>query len=115
LVLAALGLYGVMAYSVSQRTAEFGIRIALGAQPADVRRMVLVQGGRLVVLGLGLGLIAALRLSHVLNSLLYGVPVRDWPTYVGVATILGLVALLACYLPARRAATVDPMVVLRAD
>ncbi len=115
LVLAALGLYGVMACSVSQRTGEFGVRLALGAQPPQILRLVLVQGGRLVVLGLAIGTVAALALAHLVESLLYGVPARDWLTFAGVAVVLGLAALFAAWLPARSAAKVDPMVALRTE
>ncbi|HEY5551043.1 MAG TPA: ABC transporter permease, partial [Opitutaceae bacterium] len=115
LVLAALGLYGVLAYSVSQRTGEFGIRFALGALPRDVSRMVLMQGGRLVALGLGVGLVVAFALAHLVDSLLFGVEPRDWMTYAGVTLVLGTSAFFAAWLPARRATKVDPMVALRAE
>ncbi len=115
LLLAALGLYGVMAYSVNQRTGEFGIRFALGAQPGDVLRLVLSQASRLISLGLALGLLGALVLGRVVETLLFDIKAHDALTYVGVAVLLALVALFAAWLPARRAARVDPMTALRCD
>jgi predicted permease len=115
LLLAALGVYGVMAYSVNQRTGEFGIRLALGAQPGDLLRLVFANAARLISLGLGLGLIVSLALAQVVSTLLYGVGARDWITYAGVTLVLALAALLAAWLPARRAAKVDPMTALRAE
>jgi predicted permease len=113
LVLAALGIYGVIAYSVVRRTRELGIRMALGARAADVLRLVLRQGMAPVLAGLALGLGGAAAASRVLRGLLYGVGGTDPMTYAGVATFLAAVALLASYLPARRAATADPVVALR--
>ena len=115
LLLAGLGLYGVMACSVSRRTNEFGLRMALGAQPRDVRRLVLAQGFRLMAIGLGVGVIAALLLGRVIESLLFGVQPYDFATYAGVVSVLGLSALLACWLPAYRATRVDPIVALRTN
>ncbi len=113
LVLAAVGIYGVMAYAVAQRTREIGVRLALGPQPRDVLRMVLLGGGKLAACGLVLGLIGSLGVSYFLRSQLYGVSSADPVTYASVALVLGLVALAACYLPARRATRVDPLVALR--
>ena len=113
LLLACLGLYGIAAYSVAARTREIGIRMALGARPAEVHRMVIRQGMRLAAIGIALGLAAALVVSRILASLLFGVSGADSLIYVGVSILLILVALAACYIPARRAAAVDPMIALR--
>ena len=115
LFLAAIGLYGVMAYSVAQRTSEFGLRMALGAQRGDVLRLVFRQGARLISLGLGLGLVTALLLSDALSAFLFQVRANDPLALGGVATLLALVAMCACLIPARRAMRVDPMVALRAE
>jgi putative ABC transport system permease protein len=113
LVLTIVGLYGVMSYSVAQRTNEIGIRMALGAQTRDVLRLIVFQGFKLVLLGLGLGLAGAFGLMSIISSLLFGVTWKDPLTFVIVAIVLAFVALLACYIPARRATHLDPLNALR--
>ena len=113
LILTIVGLYGVMSYSVAQRTNEIGIRMALGAQTSDVLRLIVSQGFKLVLIGLGIGLVGAFGLMRVIASLLFGVTTKDPLTFAAVAVLLALVALLACYIPARRATRLDPLNALR--
>jgi putative ABC transport system permease protein len=115
LVLTVVGLYGVMSYSVAQRTNEIGIRLALGAQARDVLLMIVKQGSVLIGLGLAIGLLGAYALTRLIASLLFGVTAKDPFTFVAVAVLLALVALLACYIPAWRATKVDPMEALRCE
>jgi ABC-type antimicrobial peptide transport system permease subunit len=115
MLLAAIGLYGVLAYAVGQRTREIGIRLALGAHRGEVLRMVLAQAGRLSVIGVAAGLVAAGLVSRVLRAQLYEIEPTDIRTYVAVGAGLLIVGLLASWLPARRAARIDPMTALRQD
>ena len=113
LVLAAIGMYGVISHGVAQRTREIGIRMALGAQRLNVFRMILTQGALLAGIGVSAGIVGALAMGRLMASFLYGVKPADWLSFVGTAVLLMLVALAACYIPARRAMKVDPMVALR--
>jgi putative ABC transport system permease protein len=113
LALSAIGIYGVMAYFVTQRTHEIGIRMALGASRRDVVTMVLGQGARLAAAGVAAGLVGALTITRAIDTLLFGVSPRDPGTLVALAATLTAVALLACYIPARRATRVDPIRALR--
>ena len=113
LLLAALGIYGVQAYSVSQRTNEIGLRMALGAQSRDVLKLIMKQGMRLAVVGMVIGLIASFALTRVIKSLLFNVSATDVLTFIVVSLVFTSVALLACWIPARRATKVDPLVALR--
>ena len=115
LLMSAVGLYGVLAYIVSQRRREIAIRLALGAQADDVLRLMLAQGLRLIALGLGIGSLAALAAGRLLRNQLLGVSPNDPLTFAVIALLLAAVALLACWLPARRATKIDPMISLRCE
>jgi ABC-type antimicrobial peptide transport system permease subunit len=114
-ILAAIGIYGVLAYAVVQRTREIGIRMALGAQRAQVLRLILGRGAMLTAIGIALGLAGAAVGTRVLQDLLFGITPLDPQTFIAVSLLFGLVATVASYLPARRATTVDPMVALRSE
>jgi len=113
MLLSAVGVYGLLSHAVTQRTHEMGIRMALGAQMSDVLKLVLKQGMMLALIGEAVGLVGALMLTRLIRGLLFGVTPNDVTTFVVVITILSIVALLACYLPARRATKVDPLIALR--
>ena len=115
LVLAAVGIYGVISYAVSRRTHEIGVRMALGASPATVVRLIIGQGMRVVGAGVITGLAGALLATRLMTSVVYGVRVTDPLTYVGVAALLTGVAMLASYIPARRATRIDPLIAMRSD
>ena len=115
LALASIGVYGVLAYAVSQRTQEIGVRMALGASRQDVFTLIVREGARLAGLGIVCGLIGAAAITRVVTSLLYNVSATDPVSFVGTAAFLAVVALLASYLPARRAIAVDPMIALRQE
>src|SRR5439155_3172542 len=112
-VIASIGIYGVLAYSVSQRTGEIGLRMALGATPSAVLGLIVSEGMKIALLGIGIGLIGGLALGRTVSSLVFGVPVRDPATFTGVAVMLASVALWACVIPALRAAAGDPIAALR--
>jgi putative ABC transport system permease protein len=113
LLLASVGIYGVVSYTTKQRTREIGIRVALGASSRDIVRLVIGQAARLTLVGLGIGLGASLLTTKLLSSFLFGVSANDPFTFAGVCFLLGAVALVACYLPARMATRGDPMLALR--
>lgn len=115
LVLAATGIYGVMSYAVSQRTHEIGVRMALGARAADVLRLVMGYGMRITLIGLGIGLLGSFGLARALGGLVFGIGGTEWKILLGLSLLLSAIAMLACYLPARRATRVDPMVALRCE
>ena len=115
LLLAGVGVYGVMAYSVSVRTREIGVRLALGAQATDVLRLVLKQSLTLAAVGVVIGLLASFALSHLIKNLLFDITANDPLTFTAVAVMLTLVTLLACWIPARRATKIDPMIALRQE
>ena len=110
-----IGIYGVLAYLVTLRRHEFGVRLALGAQSGSLLRLVLRQGLGLASIGIAIGLASAVMLTRVLETLLFGISTRDPITFLGVAILLLLAALIACYAPARRAANADPIAALRAE
>ena len=115
LSIATIGIYGVISFAVARRTREFGVRMMLGAHPTDVLRLVMKDGVKLGVLGIGLGLAGAIALTRVMVSLLFEVKPTDPGTLVGVALLLAAVAMLACYIPARRALSIHPMTALRRE
>jgi putative ABC transport system permease protein len=115
LSLASIGIYGVTSYSVAQRKREIGIRVAMGAQPSDVLYLILGFGAKLAAIGLVVGLLAAVALMQLMKTLLFGVSATDPVTLTCVSVTLAVVTLLACYIPARRAMSVDPIVALRAE
>jgi putative ABC transport system permease protein len=115
ILIAAIGIYGVLAYSVNQRTQEIGLRMALGAPSGHVLRLIVREGMTVGVIGIAIGVAGALAVNRVLDSLVFETPVRDPLTYLAVAASLAVVALLACVIPARRASRVDPIVALRCD
>jgi putative ABC transport system permease protein len=115
LILASVGLFGVMSYTVAQRRHEIGIRMALGAQTLDVLKLIIRQGMILVLTGVAIGLMAAFGLTRLMKAMLFGISETDTTTFVIIPLLLAVVAMLACYLPARRATKVDPLIALRSE
>ncbi|MGH9708590.1 MAG: FtsX-like permease family protein, partial [Candidatus Acidiferrales bacterium] len=113
LVLSAVGIYGVISYLAAQRTHEIGIRMALGAQPAGISRMILMEGMKFALIGVAVGLVAALALTRLMSQMIFGVGAFDPLTFAGVSILLIFIAMAACYIPARRAMRTDPMIALR--
>lgn len=112
-MLASVGLYGVVSFLVARRTREIGVRIALGARSGEILRQILAEGLRIALIGVGLGVVAALQLTRLLESMVYAVSLRDPLVFVMVSCLMIVVSLLACYVPARRATKVDPIIALR--
>jgi putative ABC transport system permease protein len=115
LALAAIGIYGIIAYAVTERTHEIGVRLALGAQRRDVMTMIVAQGMAMTAAGTVVGLVAALLVTRLMSSLLFGVSAADPITFTAITVLLAAVAFVACYIPARRATLVDPLVALRTE
>ena len=115
MLLAAVGIYGVVAYDVGERTGEIGVRMAMGAQPADVFKLVVGQGARLAAMGIAIGVTASLWLTRLMSTLLFGITPTDPVTFAGISVLLAVMALGASYLPSRRAMALDPMAALRHD